>query len=250
MLLEKTNGVIVRRSDYTETSKILTIYTERFGKCKFLAKGASRKNSKFTNNMEPFSHVEIEFYYKDRPVLLLNSCDLIENNFSISDDLETFFIAYSTLQLIEDVIIEREENRNLYNILVLFLNDIIKMRKNRINLYYKFLLGFNKEIGFKIDLSSCVSCSKKFTGTEVYATESGLICSSCFKGSIESMKISPETLKNLSYIEKEKLRNLERLKINRKSQVEIEKFFNTYMGYNIEEYRYPTALKISRQNLI
>ena len=247
MPLEKTQGVILKRSDFTETSKMLLIYTREFGKCRFLAKGASRKNSRFTTNLELFNLVEIEFYFKEKYYFILSSLDTIEDNFLISNNLESFIYACAAVQLIDDIIIEGEKNKELYNSLVDFVGSLKNNGKNKINGYYKFLLHFNSSTGYRMNPDKCSKCNTDLLKTEAYGTETGFLCGRCLENNLRSLLISRETLKNLKFIEEGDYKSLERLKIKRKSRFEIERFFNIYMKYNMEDFRYPEAMKIRRQ---
>lgn len=247
MPLEKTQGIILKRNDFTETSKMILIYTRDFGKCRFLAKGALRKNSRFTTNLELFNLVEIEFYFKEQYYFILRSFDMIGDNFSISYDPESFIYACAAVQLIDNIIIEGEKNEGLFCSLSDFLKHLNLTGKNKINLYYKFLLHFSDSTGYGINPEKCSKCGKNILSTSVYGTETGFLCGKCLGNNIRSILISRESLKNLKYIAKEDYENLKRLKINKKSRFEIERFFNIYMKYNMEDFRYPEAMKIRKQ---
>jgi len=247
MPIEKTEGIILKNYDYSETSKIVVIYTKNFGKCSFLAKGAMRKNNRFTNNLEPLNYVEIEFYHRNESMYILNNCYILEKSFFLCYDLDSYLLSTSVLEIIDSIIIESEKNIELFNIIALFFKNLIHTKRNRINFYYRFLLDFNRNTGYDINLKTCLICENDLLNREIYISESGLVCNNCYKGKSQGLRISPETIKNLRYIENEGKNKLERLRITIKSIYEIEKFFNIFMSFNIEGYKYPESLKLRKQ---
>ena len=50
----KTRGIIIKRSNYSEADRILTIYTEKLGKIRVNAKGIRKIKSKLAGSLEPF----------------------------------------------------------------------------------------------------------------------------------------------------------------------------------------------------
>ena len=57
----KQKAFVVHSKPYKETSLIVTFLTERNGKVDAVAKGAKRKKSKFSGNLEPFQLLNIDY---------------------------------------------------------------------------------------------------------------------------------------------------------------------------------------------
>src|SRR5258705_13913547 len=63
--LEKTRGIALRISDYSETSIIARVYTERFGMQSYMLNGAKRKKSPVKSIMlQPMTLLEMNVYHK------------------------------------------------------------------------------------------------------------------------------------------------------------------------------------------
>jgi DNA repair protein RecO (recombination protein O) len=56
---ESLNGVLLRRIRYSDTSLILTWFTDLHGKVKAIAKGALRQNSPFAGKLDLFFHCDL-----------------------------------------------------------------------------------------------------------------------------------------------------------------------------------------------
>ena len=59
--MESTPAILLRRTRLTETSLIVTWFTERYGKLKTVAKGARRPRSAFAGKLDLFYEVDIQF---------------------------------------------------------------------------------------------------------------------------------------------------------------------------------------------
>jgi DNA repair protein RecO (recombination protein O) len=58
-MAEMLNGILVRRIRYSDTSLILTWFTDLHGKIKAMAKGALRQNSAFAGKLDLFFHCDL-----------------------------------------------------------------------------------------------------------------------------------------------------------------------------------------------
>jgi len=52
MSTEKTEAIIIRQVDFSETSRVVTFYTREFGKVPLLAKGAKRLKGPFESGLD------------------------------------------------------------------------------------------------------------------------------------------------------------------------------------------------------
>jgi DNA repair protein RecO (recombination protein O) len=59
-----TKGIVLRKTDYSETSVVLQILTPKFGVKGFIFQGAKRKNKK-GNIIAPLSIIDIEYYQRN-----------------------------------------------------------------------------------------------------------------------------------------------------------------------------------------
>ncbi len=77
MSLQKTQAVVLKTQRLGETSKILTLYSQKFGKIKVVAKGARGLKSRFYGTLEPLNHISIVYYFKEtRELQLLSQADI------------------------------------------------------------------------------------------------------------------------------------------------------------------------------
>ena len=68
-MAELLNGILLRRIRYSDTSLILTWFTDLHGKIKAMAKGALRQNSAFAGKLDLFFHCDLLISYSSRTEL-------------------------------------------------------------------------------------------------------------------------------------------------------------------------------------
>ena len=75
----RTEGVVLRAHDYSETSKIISIYSRAFGKVRVIAKGVRKPKSRFGASMEPITEVNFIFYKREnRDLYTIGQCDILQ----------------------------------------------------------------------------------------------------------------------------------------------------------------------------
>jgi len=55
----KAEGIVIKRKNFGEADRILTVFTKKYGKIKVLAKGVRRITSRRGPNVELFNQVEL-----------------------------------------------------------------------------------------------------------------------------------------------------------------------------------------------
>lgn len=60
--LYRDTGVVLRTHKLGEADRIVTLLTRRHGKVRAVAKGVRRTSSRFGTRLEPFGHVDVQFY--------------------------------------------------------------------------------------------------------------------------------------------------------------------------------------------
>lgn len=93
-----THAIILRRVNYGEADRILTLLTSEFGKVRAMAKGVRKSKSKLAGGIELFSVSEIHFIPGKGDIGTLVSTRLKFNYGNIVKDLERTEAAYAMLK--------------------------------------------------------------------------------------------------------------------------------------------------------
>ena len=66
---EKAGAVVLRTMKYRETSLIVTLYTDLFGKVSVVVKGARQPKGKYGTVLQPMAHIRAVIYRKEGVVV-------------------------------------------------------------------------------------------------------------------------------------------------------------------------------------
>jgi len=93
-----TTAIVLRRTDYGEADRILTLLTPDHGKLSLLAKGVRRIKSKLAGGIELFSVSEITFIQGRGAVGTLVSTRLLKHYAHIVSDLHRTMLGYKLIE--------------------------------------------------------------------------------------------------------------------------------------------------------
>jgi len=129
-MIVKTDAIVLKTIDYSESSIIATLFTREKGKTAVIAKGARKPKSKFAAFLVPGQVVEVVYYYKQsRSVQTLSD---ISYNFKLNSlrvDIHKMALMMSLMELTGQVLHDNEVNEPLFQFLETFLQWIDKQEE-------------------------------------------------------------------------------------------------------------------------
>ncbi|HTU23573.1 MAG TPA: DNA repair protein RecO, partial [Gemmataceae bacterium] len=103
MSAEKATALVLRTTDWSESSRIATLWTREFGKVRVLAKGGRRLKSNFDNALDLLTLCGIVFLRKSSGSLdLLTEAQVIQRFPRLRTDLAALYAAYYVAELLSD----------------------------------------------------------------------------------------------------------------------------------------------------
>src|SRR5438874_11101124 len=95
MPAEKAQALVLRTTDWSESSRIATLWTREFGKVRGLAKGGRRLRSNFENALDLLTLCSIVFLRKSSGSLdLLREAQVVQRFPRLRTDLASLYGAY------------------------------------------------------------------------------------------------------------------------------------------------------------
>ncbi len=242
-IIEKTEGIILRKSDYGDSSSIITIYTRDFGKVSAILKGAKSPKSKYGASGDILNRVELVFYKKEgRQVQTISQIDLVKHYQNIKEDLEGLKYGGAILELVSELTLEEEINPKLYEGLTKILDLIESPQSNKKYLFAKFYLFFISELGYKIAIDHCIICSKTLlNGSGLFFNlDNGFMCTECGQDHLYHDKFSPELFEKLICLSTSK----KIINISDKELDRIISFLEKYVSFHIDSFTGLKTLKV------
>jgi len=209
-MLHKTRGIVLRVSDYSESSVVAKIFTEKFGLQAYIINGVKKPRAKIKMNMlQPLHLLDMVVYHKPNggiqkvsdirnlPVLTTIPYDIIKSSITIFLNE----ILYKSLK-------EQSEDIFLFEYVYKAVELLDESRTSMANFHLIFLTKLTKFLGFYPDMSYADSSTffdlKNGVFTNVHPNHSFLIADAELIFFIKIMRSS--------------LNNIEALKIDSSSR--------------------------------
>ena len=145
------NGIVLKCSDFSESSRILTLFSDEYGLIKVSAKAVKRKDSKLLPVTQPLSFGRYQLCRGKNDLHTLTSGELIENFYGISKDIDRFTAAGEmTGELLKNLVPEEPEP----DVLRLYLNSLFTLCYSEKEISFVrpvFTLRLKYELGFLAD---------------------------------------------------------------------------------------------------
>lgn len=223
----KTLGVVVKRQDFSESDRILTIFTERFGKVKAIAKGVRKISSKLAGSLEPFMIINLILYEGKTFYTVTGS--VIEKEFpDVHDDLKKMADAFYIGEMIDKFEEERQKSGEVFSLLCKTLEALNKHDEKIVLRIFEVLIL--KAGGYWGDLSTCIHCRNPLTPTINFwdGEEGGIICEICQKQFHHGLSISNDAIKVLRLIESDGFKIINRLRVKDEIFEELSRLLSLY----------------------
>ncbi|MBX7257682.1 MAG: DNA repair protein RecO [Candidatus Hydrogenedentes bacterium] len=125
MSQERSEAIVIRGVDFSETSRIVTFLTPERGKLACMATGVRRAKSPLAAALDTFNRVEIVYYWKEgRSVQKLGEATLLDAFTALKSDVEKSVYAAFPLEFALRVAQEDEPSHALYRVLADGLRDL------------------------------------------------------------------------------------------------------------------------------
>jgi len=134
-----TEGIILKRINYKDADKILTIYTKEAGKISAIAKGIRKINSKRKSHLELLNCVKMHLI-KSHGMYIVAQTEVIATNPQIRGNLERTNLAYYITEIFDKLIPEEEQSDLLFK----FLQKTLKVLNESSDI--TFVNGFNLKL--------------------------------------------------------------------------------------------------------
>lgn len=152
MNINTNEGIILSAIKYSDSSKILRVFTKEMGKISFIAKGAFSKNNKFGASIEASTIGSFTYYFKNnREIQLLSESSFAYKFRNIYNDIYRIATTYIILEVLDFTLSKEQINEQAYEMAKEYL---IKNDNIEINTYLnliEFLLKYTELIGFKFN---------------------------------------------------------------------------------------------------
>jgi len=200
--LEKAEAIVIRLADFSESSRVVTLFSREFGKFSALAKGAKRLNGPFDAAIDVLSMCRVVFIRKSSGSLdLLTEARLVTRFQPSGTDLTSLYGGYYVADLLNGLTEEYDQAPEIYDLAASTLNDLAADHQDSLAAVVEFEIGILRFSGLMGSLSECTVCGEPVATSGPatsgrsnqfahWVSQGGLICSGCRRPEYDGRSIS------------------------------------------------------------
>ena len=188
LAVEKVEGIIIREVNYSESSKILSIFTKEYGIISVISKGCRNIRSKLRGVSSRFVYGNFYIHYKENGISTLREAEVIQSFSKILFDIYKISYASYWLELVEQVF-KYNADLEIYSLLIECLKKINEGFSEKVltSILELKLLPF---LGIQPVIDQCSICGNTKQILTVSVDNGGYVCHECYQsGKIYSEKM-------------------------------------------------------------
>lgn len=264
MPAEKSNAIVIRQADFSESSRVVTLFTRDFGKISCLAKGAKRLRNAFEGALDLLAECRVVFLHKSSSSLdLLTEAQLRRRFQPMPGSLSHLYGGYYVAELLNALTEEGDPHVELYEAAVWTLQQLgmeaphgshhapasrlpdqsgsgVNAPKQPATVtpphipILKFELTILHEIGQLPNFDTCTICLSPIQegeGGRFWVSQGGLICSRCGHSEYHSTELSPGSLALLRKLAESSRERVMRINISPQQRREIRRLLTAAISH-------------------
>ena len=245
----RANAIVLKRMNYGETDRILTLYTREHGRLSAIAKGCRKPLSRLAAGTELFTYGRY-MLATGKSLDLVSQSETRESFPSIRADMHRIAYATYIMELVNETIEDREPNPDVFDTTL----SSLYMLEGGIDpevVTRAFELQVMTISGYRPRLDSCARCGNPpGPNPRFSASLGGIVCGECGPLPDDAMDIHANTLTTLSVLLTAEPAQLKRMRLPAGVMDEMANVMRWYIRYRLERemksVEFIQALKSSR----
>lgn len=246
MGLHAVRAVVSNSMRISNSSKLVSLITERYGLVKVMARGARRPTSRFGAALEPMTLVDVIYYHKEgREIQTLSSADIIEPYPRIKSSLKMLCAAAAMTGAAQTVTPPEDPSSGTFPVLADALGVLERSPGDEPEKHFwRFMLRLLAAAGYQPSLERCALCGQKPKTSSVFFSygDGGFVCACSDTEGRYGFRISPGALMAMKSLMSAREEDLPRIRIGRLQRREIEQAVLQFFSYHTGSSRPPHAL--------
>lgn len=201
MAAEKATALVLRTTDWSDTSRIATLWTRELGKVRVLAKGGRRLKSNFDSALDLLTVCSIVLLRKSSGSLdLLTEAWVVQRFPRLRKDLPALYAAYYLAELLADWTEEYDPHPSLFDEALATLENLgatVPGEQQTVTgpRLARFELVLLRELGYSPVLEVCAVCQRPVGSDGLWFSSAagGVVCPNCQARARDSRPLTPTT---------------------------------------------------------
>lgn len=250
--LYRTEVIVLKRRDYGEADRLLTVFTPSHGKLVLLGKGVRKTQSRKAGHVELFTHSTL-LVAKARTWDLVTQAEMIEPYLALRENLLRTSYAYYVAELLDGFTQEQDAHPLMFTLLRETLTRLTAEPETALPVAVRFYeLHLLALAGYQPQLFRCVECETELEPVTNYfsAADGGVFCPRHGEGRIGAEPLPLPVFKALRFMQTREWPQVAALSLSAGLQADVERLLQSYIVYQLERTVRSTAfLRTIREQL-
>lgn len=258
MPLRTSEAFVIDVRKMGEADRLVTFFTEDEGKIRGVAASAARSRRRFGGKLERLSRVRVTFFEKEgRELARIDSCDLLEESFTLHQDLDAAATLSYVAEVVDTFVHEREADPKYFRLLRSLMAAVRAGVEPALLARY-FETWTLRLHGLMPDLDRCGACGRALAGSGARVRTGAMpeaLCGTCARPGVRVaeegpvgpgpgplVKLSPAALALLDRFRRLAPSDLGGAAPERGALAEVETFavtmLTSFVGHDFRAYRF------------
>lgn len=233
MSLEKADAIVIRLADFSESSRVVTLFSREFGKFAALAKGAKRLKGPFDAAIDLLSKCRVVFIRKSSGSLdLLTEARLVTRFTPSGSDLTSLYGGYYVADLLNGLTEDYDPAPDIFDLATSTLSKLTNTEHDSLTSIVEFEVGLLRYSGLLGSLTECTVCGEPVAPSGQaptrqlahWVSQGGLLCAHCRRPEFTGRSISAGSVAALRQLSSDDSQLAERVRLNKQQIVECHHF--------------------------
>jgi DNA repair protein RecO (recombination protein O) len=225
---------VLRRRDFGEADRLITVLTPGMGKLRLVAKGVRRPTSRKAGHLELFTLVQL-LVARGRNLDIVSQAETMETFLPLREDLMRAGHTYYAAELMDRFAQEGLENQELF---ALFRETLGRLAASpNLSLTSRhFELHLLRVVGYQPQLFRCVRCTTELEPVDNWFApgEGGACCPRCGEGQRGMVVMTLPALKVLRFLQTRPYETIINLQLSTRVMTEVDELLRQYLEYHLE----------------
>lgn len=162
----KVEAIVLKSINYKDSDKIYTLFTKEKGKLSAMAKGVRKISSRRAGNLDSLNHVVAGITEGNgKNYKIITEVKTLNSFKGIKSSLENSAKGYYIVELVQEMLDEGQESREVFNLLVESLLKLDTHLNNEISRVNAFEIALLKHSGYELFLDKCSKTGRLYDDT-------------------------------------------------------------------------------------
>ena len=233
-----TEAIVLRRLDYGEADRIVTVLTPALGKLRAIARGSRRTTSRLAGHLEPFMRTQL-LLATGRDLDTITQAESRERLDHLSSELWHATAAWYMAELLDRFLEDAYPHPQIYHLFVRTLRELDAgaqtptSSRGWLALRY-FELHLLDDLGYRPSLHECVNCGRPLQPVDngYNAELGGAVCSQCMRFAQRTLSLA--VLKVLRLLQTSNWEAVPRIRLEPDVAAELEGIVQSSLRYHLD----------------